>query len=74
MLRITLPDIISWYTYPQQFTRWLIANFSVLSLSTTFRGAREAAHVPKNVFRSVAYAVYAEFEVVHQFSLRNVFT
>ena len=60
MLVITLPDIISWDTNPQKFTRWLIANFSVLSLSTTFRGAREAVHVPTNVSGSVACA---EFEV-----------
>ena len=58
MLVITLPDIISWNTYPQK-----IANFSVLSLSTSFRGAREAVHVPTNVSGSVACAVYAEFEV-----------
>ena len=63
MLVITLPDIISWNTYPQKFTRWLIANFSVLSLSTSFTGAREAVHVPTNVSGSVACAVYAEFEV-----------
>lgn len=63
MLVITLPDIISWNTYPQKFTKWLIANFSVLPLSTTFRGAREAVHVPTNVSGSVACAVYAEFEV-----------
>lgn len=60
MLVITLPDIISWDTYPQKFTKWLIANFfCATSQHNIQRGKRGST----NVSGSVACAVYAEFEV-----------
>lgn len=71
MLVITLPDIISWDTYPQKFTKWLIANFSVLPLSTTFRGAREAVQMCLGVW---LVQFMQNLRLLHQFSLPNAFT